>query len=244
MNRRDFMGVGAAASVLSTGDFSVEGKGQETGEQRPSTRETPVKVYSRLSRLSPGSIAPAGWLLKFSQINADSWILNYARNRDPGVYSEYSRRSKTSHPVFNENNETIDFCGYIAYFGSALIHYAQLLPQSKVAQEVEPFVQSVLASQDADGYLEDSPPKRGGNTGWRFGRWRWFWTRCFIDSRPPGMHRYCVPRSALSRWQWTRGANPLPISIPPFSRAREFSWWEPRGIVCLHREGVVLDLCP
>ena len=159
MNRRDFMGVGAAASILSTADFSVEGKGQETGEQQPSTQETPVKVYSRLSRLSPGSIAPAGWLLKFAQINADSWILDYARNRDPGVYSEYSRRSKTSHPVFNENNETIDFCGYIAYFGSALIHYAQLLPQSKVAQEAEPFVQSVLASQDADGYLGGFAPE-------------------------------------------------------------------------------------
>ena len=159
MNRREFMGVSTAATLLGATDTSLRGNPRESGESKQTADRNAVKTFSRLALLSPGSIAPSGWLLKFAQINADSWILDYARHRDPGVYSEYSRRSKMSHPVFNENNETIDFCGYIAYFGSALVHYAQLLPESKVAREAEPWIQSVLASQDPDGYFGGFAPE-------------------------------------------------------------------------------------
>ena len=168
MNRRDFMGFGAAAGILGATDYSL-GQAQE-GEQ---TR-TPVKTYSQLARLSPGSIAPAGWLREYAQVNADSWILDYVRHRDPGVYSEYSRRSKIPHPIFSENDETIDFCGYIAYFGSALIHYAQLLPESNVAGEANPFVQSVLASQDPDGYLGGFAPQA------RWQHWLEIWALALV----------------------------------------------------------------
>src|ERR1039457_2548567 len=123
MNRREFIGVGSSASLLRATGFAIQGEAKESAEGEPVLHKLPVKAYSRFARLPPGSVAPSGWLLQYAQVNADSWILDYARHRDPGVYSEYSRRSKTPYPVFNENNETVDFCGYIAYFGSALVHY-------------------------------------------------------------------------------------------------------------------------
>ena len=171
MNRRDFIGVGSAATLLSATELSIQSKAQES---EPAAHKLPVKAYSRLTRLLPGSIAPEGWLLQYAQINADSWILDYARHRDPGVYSEYSRRFKTAQPVFNENDETIEFCGYIAYFGSALIHYAELLPQSQIAQEADPWLKSVLAAQDPDGYLGSFEPQA------RWQHWLEIWALALV----------------------------------------------------------------
>src|ERR1019366_8904185 len=104
MNRREFIGVGSSASLLSATGFAIPGEGKESGEGEQALRQLPVKAYSHFARLPPGSVVPSGWLLQYAQINADTWILDYARHRDPGVYSEYSRRSKTPYPVFNENN--------------------------------------------------------------------------------------------------------------------------------------------
>ncbi len=174
MNRREFMSVSTAATILSAAGPSAGDKAQDQGQSNEQARKKPVKAYSRFALLPQGNIAPSNWLLQYARINADNWILDYARRRDPGVYAEYSRRSNHPQPVFNEHDETIDFCGYIAYFGSALIHYAQLLPDSKVAQEADPWVQSVLAAQDSDGYLGGFAPEA------RWQHWLEIWSLALV----------------------------------------------------------------
>ncbi len=174
MKRREFMSMSAATAIFGATDMALRARAQEGGLHPESTATIPVKSYSRLDRLPSGSITPSGWLFEYAQINADSWILDYAKHRDPGVYAEYTQRTKVSHPIFNEHDETIGFCGYIAYFGSALVRYAQLLPQSEIAQQVDPWVQRVLASQDSDGYLGSFEPEA------RWQHWLEVWSLALV----------------------------------------------------------------
>jgi DUF1680 family protein len=109
--------------------------------------------------LGPGEIIPEGWLADWARINADGWLLGYARRREPGVYDKLWNRNAVAKMTFTENNETVVLCDYTAYFADGLMHYAALCPDSALAAEVEPWLQLALASQDADGYLGAFEPQ-------------------------------------------------------------------------------------
>ncbi len=102
---------------------------------------------------------PAGWLKRWARINADGWLLRYARHREPGVYDKLWNRNTASKITFTENNETVILCDYTAYFADGLMRYAALCPDSELAREAEPWLERLLASQDADGYLGAFQPQ-------------------------------------------------------------------------------------
>ena len=113
----------------------------------------PGETVGRFRALPPRGIAPQRWLKRWAEINAGGWLLLYARNQEPGVYDKFWNRNQTAKVTFSENNETLILCDYTAYFGDGLVHYAQLCPDSELAQEADPWVQKMLDSQDPDGYL-------------------------------------------------------------------------------------------
>jgi uncharacterized protein len=118
-----------------------------------------VVSYARLHPLPPGSIRPAGWLRQYAEMNANAWLLRYARARDPEVYGKFWHRNPSAKVTFDENNVTQVLCDYTAYFADGLLHYAALLPDSPLAAEAEPWMDQLLASQDADGYLGAFQPQ-------------------------------------------------------------------------------------
>jgi DUF1680 family protein len=93
------------------------------------------------------------------QVNADGWLLHYARNRDVGVYAKFWQRNETAAVVFDEHNQTLTLCDYTAYFADGLMRYSQLCPDSELAREAKPWLERLLASQDADGYLGAFAPQ-------------------------------------------------------------------------------------
>lgn len=111
------------------------------------------KNFRRLSPLAPGSIRPQRWLKQWVQINADGWLLDYAREKSPHVYGKFWNRNTTSRVVFDENNQTLTLCDYTSYFADGMVHYAAMCPDSDLAAEVEPWIEKLLASQDEDGYF-------------------------------------------------------------------------------------------
>jgi hypothetical protein len=129
--------------------------------------------FGRFSTLEPGAIQPQGWLKQWAQINADGWLLSCARSRQPGVYDKFWNRNPSAAIQFSENNETLTLCDYTAYFADGLVHYASLCPDSELAcVEVVPWLERLLASQDADGYLGAFAPG---------GRWQ-HWLEVFSQA--------------------------------------------------------------
>lgn len=120
-----------------------------------------VKTYAQLRPLPGGQVLPAGWLHRYAELNANAWLMHYARNRDPEVYGRFWDRNKTASVTFTELNETQILCDYTAYFADGLAHNAAVLPGSAVAAETAEWMQRLLASQDGDGYLGAfEPPAR------------------------------------------------------------------------------------
>src|SRR5437868_1290434 len=118
-----------------------------------------VKTYARLRPLSASDILPTGWLKNYTELNANAWLMHYVRNRDPEVYGRFWSRNKTASVTFSELNETQILCDYTAYFADGLAHNAAVLPGSAVAAEAAVWMQQLLASQDADGYIGAFEPK-------------------------------------------------------------------------------------
>jgi DUF1680 family protein len=116
-------------------------------------KQTGVKIFARLRPIPPGQITPAGWLRDYAQINADGWLLHYAREQSPEVYGRFWLRNKTATVTFTELNETQILCDYTAYFADGLAHFAALFPQSELAAEFDTWLARLLESQDRDGYL-------------------------------------------------------------------------------------------
>jgi DUF1680 family protein len=174
--------------------------------QLEGARATP---FASSAALAPGEVTPEGWLGRYAQLNADAWLLHYARNRDPEVYGKFWHRNQTSTVTFDEHNQTQILCDYTAYFADGMIHYAGLFPDSALAQEVDPWVEQVLRSQDADGYLGAFAPQA---------RWQ-HWLEIFSQSLTLEalLHRYrctgdvhileaCERSAALQMRTWYRPA--------------------------------------
>jgi hypothetical protein len=148
MSRRRFVGAATAATLLS----GV--KGDAPGAQTPqSTTASGATLFSRFTTLPPNSIAPAGWLLRYAQINADGWVLKYAKDAMPSVWGRYVHRTSNPKLGFTDHDEWIDAPDYGSYFGDALVHYAGLFPDSQVAAEAQKWAAQLVSSQDADGYI-------------------------------------------------------------------------------------------
>lgn len=120
-----------------------------------------VRRESVFSLLPPGQIAPSGWLRRYAEINANAWLLHYARNEDPEVYGKFwpANRNERAETVFSENNETLVLSDYTAYFADGMLHYAALFPASELAQRANQWVEQMLASQDDDGYIGAFQPQ-------------------------------------------------------------------------------------
>jgi DUF1680 family protein len=173
MERRKFI-TGMSVALLGTGYLSEVSKAQVDGNSSATTQplglpvkaSQPRKTFGRYALLSVGTIRPEGWLRQYAQINADSWLLMYARNRDKEVYNQYCDR--------REVRDQGSFVDYPGDFGADLVHYASMLPNAQVAVEVEPWIKSVLECQDADGYLGGFAPEA------RWRNWLETWTLAYV----------------------------------------------------------------
>lgn len=126
----------------------------------------PRKTFGHFRLLPVRAIRPEGWLKDYAQINANSWLLLYARSRDKELYGEYrERRTVAGQQRFTD---------YMGDFGADLVHYATMLPEAEVAGEVEPWVKSVLECQDAGGYLGGFAPEA------RWRNWLEAWTLAYV----------------------------------------------------------------
>ena len=113
------------------------------------------KLFSHFQLLSQGSAIPEGWLKEYALAIADGWSLMHARDRIPEVYSTYWNR------IVPPNGYWDGAPDYAAYFGDGMIRLANILPESKLAEEVDEWLYQVLASQEEDGYLGAvDPPAR------------------------------------------------------------------------------------
>ena len=169
MERRQFITAMAVAFLESS--FLMEksiaqGQGNATVANQASGSDGQVtqrtKTFGSFARLPAKTIRPEGWLRQYAQINADTWLLTYARSRDPELYNEY-RDKRTA-------RDDSDFTDYIGDFGADLVHYAHMLPDAQTTEEVEPWIRSVLACQEANGYLGGFAPEA------RWRNWLEVWT--------------------------------------------------------------------
>ena len=137
-------------------------KNQETSARRATT---PVRIapaaQGPMQPLRPGSIRPQGWLGRYLRVIADGWTLHYARKREPWLFSVLWNRFRTPYPRPTEDQEAPDYC---AYFTDGFLRLARMLPESELAAIFQEWLERVIASQDADGYLGAlDPPARWNN---------------------------------------------------------------------------------
>ena len=149
ITRRRFVGAATAAALLSGAGARVLGS-PDAGE---ATTAGGVKLFSRFTRLPGRSIAPDGWLLQYAQINANAWVLKYAKDRMPSVWGRYVNRTSNPDLGFTDHDEWKDAPDYGAYFGDSLVHYGGLFQDSAVSEEAQNWAARLIASQDADGYV-------------------------------------------------------------------------------------------
>lgn len=98
---------------------------------------------------------PAGWWKRSLEIIADGWLRRVVAARDPRYYSTF----------WECNTYTDEFPGdvhaeWAGYVGDAIVRLSHLLPDSWIAGEKAIWLEKVLASQDADGYLGAYRPER------------------------------------------------------------------------------------
>ena len=74
--------------------------------------QTGVKTYSQLRPIPPGHITPSGWLGDYAKINAEGWMLHYARGQSPMVYGRFWARYASAVGRMSERNETLVACCY------------------------------------------------------------------------------------------------------------------------------------
>jgi DUF1680 family protein len=151
---------------------------------------TSPTTFGAFARLAPGQVMPGGWMRDWARINADGWLLRYARNREPGVYDKLWNRNPVAKVTFTENNETVILCDYTAYFADGLMRYATLCPDSELAREAGPWLEQAAASQDADGYLGAFAPQA---------RWQ-HWLEIFSQSLAMEALLYRCEATGDRRW--------------------------------------------
>ena len=71
----------------------------------------------------------------------------------PSVWGRYFHRTSNPKLGFTDHDEWVDAPGYGSYFGDAMVHYAGLFPDSKVAAGAQKWAAQLVASQDPDGYI-------------------------------------------------------------------------------------------
>jgi DUF1680 family protein len=144
-------------------ETNVEDEMQTQSDQisRPTHETHDVERHASFTLLPPGHISPTGWLGRYAELNAHAWLLHYARNADPEVYGKFwpQNRNARAETVFSANNETLVLSDYTAYFADGMLHYAALFPNSELAQRAGPWVEQLLASQNADGYIGAFQPQ-------------------------------------------------------------------------------------
>jgi DUF1680 family protein len=164
--------------------------GTRTQSERPAAEQaTPAagargyaSGLTRFVPLPPGSTSPDGWLSHYLRINADGWVLQYARARMPEVWGRYWNRTSNPKLGFTDHDEWINPPDYGAYFGNSLVRYASVCPNSAAAKEAVEWIEKLIASQDDDGYI-------GGFTS--AARWQ-NWIEVFVQSMllESLLHRY------------------------------------------------------
>ena len=115
-------------------------------------KKDPGKSYGRFRSLAPGHIQPEGWLQNFARTNADGWLLRYAHMRDPEIYSLLWNRVESLQGYWDSS------CDFAGYFADGLVRYSHLVPDSRLAQELDGWLKQVIASQGNDGYLGPFKP--------------------------------------------------------------------------------------
>ena len=111
------------------------------------------RSYARFTELPPGAIQPEGWLRQ------------YARKSTPTAGSCATRKCAipSSTQIFWDRVASLEgywdsSCDFAGYFADGLVRYAQLVPESDLAAELDEWLGRVLASQDPDGYLGPFEP--------------------------------------------------------------------------------------
>ena len=151
MERRKF--ISGISVVLGAGYLSemtvAQGKGDSPASGQPPGPKMkatqPTKTFGSFALLPARTIRPEGWLRRYAQINADSWLLMYARSRDPELYDEYRDKRTVK--------EQGSFTDYMGDFGEDLVHYASDAAGSAGSRRGCPWIKSLLECQEADGYL-------------------------------------------------------------------------------------------
>jgi hypothetical protein len=151
ITRRAFVGVATAATLL--GRPGAHGMGAQTAQTPEHTSANGTRLFSQFNTLPAKSIAPDGWLRRYAEINANGWVLKYAKDAMPSVWGRYVHRTSNPKLGFSAHDEWIDAPDYGSYFGDALVHYAGLFPDSEVAAQAQQWAAQLVASQDSNGYV-------------------------------------------------------------------------------------------
>jgi DUF1680 family protein len=149
-----------------------------------------------------------GWLRRYASLNANAWLLHYARNKDPEVYGKFWHRNPSPKVTFDDKDQTQVLCDYTAYFADGIVHYAQLFPESALAAETGPWIEQLLASQDSDGYIGAFQPQA---------RWQ-HWLEVFSQS--------LTFEALLYRYECTRDARLLE-ACERAARLQMRAWYRP-----------------
>ena len=148
MSRRQFVGINSTVALLGAAAASKV----SARTPQPATANG-VKLFRRFMRLPGRSITPDGWLGRYAQINANGWVMKYARERMPAVWGRYSHRGEKG-PA-----------DYGSYFGDALVRYAGLFPGSEIGAEAQDWIVQIISSQDPDGYIGGFHPNERWQNG-------------------------------------------------------------------------------
>ena len=168
-----------------------------------------IHQLSRLRILPPGQITPAGWLGRYALITADAWLLHYARNEDPEVYGKFWPHNRNSRAEVPRSARTTRrwYCRITRPTSPMPWSITQRCsPDSELAGRLQSWIDQLLESQDADGYIGAFQPTV---------RWQ-NWPGHLLAVRPAGsgavpirMHRRqpdCSRRaSGLSGCRWPPG---------------------------------------
>lgn len=107
----------------------------------------------KFSNLTMDSLKPKGWWKDYLRVIADGWILRITKLRHNQYYSTFWERN-----CFEEYPDDSHSEG-AGYFADSIIRLALLAPDTRLARELKPWLEQVLASQDENGYLGCCKPE-------------------------------------------------------------------------------------